>query len=84
MFQHLNEALDDDERIDMHTKWQKMLSILLNLTYKRNEERKNYRKIQTNIENDEPKDLSVLINKIQANKNEIKRLQGILANLEGN
>lgn len=79
----LNEALDDDERIEMHKKLQEMLNYLHRMAAKRNERRDWYKMTKENVENYMPKDITAIRNKIIEKKNEINRLKAQLAYLEG-
>lgn len=79
----LSEVLGDDEQTEMNTKLHQMISLLLNITLRRNDARDNYATIKNSIENYTAKDIAAMQRKIGENANNIRQLKRQLADLDG-
>lgn len=74
--------LGDVERTEMHTKLHQMISLLLNITLRRNGARDNYETIKNSVENYTAKDIPAMQKKIHENTNNIRQLKRQLEDLE--
>lgn len=82
ILRHLDKMLDGDKRFELHEKLQELLKDLELMVFQRNEAREKYEMCKRNADK-MAIDKAAIQNKIHQNRDEILRLEGQLADLEG-